>query len=76
MVFPAQFGLEIAAIAYFGDDIAVSMGGEHFEAPQDVGVIELFEDIDFGEEEFFQLLGLEGVELNDLDGNCLVCIEG
>ena len=41
---------------------------------EDVGVAEFFEDIDFGEQQFLQLGGLERIQFDDLDGDCLPCV--
>ena len=41
---------------------------------EDVGVVQFFEDVDFGEEQLLQFLALEAVELDYLDGDGLSCV--
>ena len=42
-----QFTLQIPLIAVLGNDVAVAIAGEDLEASEYIGMIELFEDIDF-----------------------------
>lgn len=63
-----QPGFEIASIAQLCDDIAIPIAGKDLVALEDVGVIELFEDVNLREEELFKLLALQGLEFNDLYG--------
>jgi hypothetical protein len=56
-LFP-QPGLEVALVAEFGDDIAVSVAGEDFIAFEHIGVIELFEYVNLREKQFLQLFAL------------------
>lgn len=58
-LFLSKFRLEIALVAQFCNDVAVSIAGENFVAAQDVGMIKLFEDFDFGKEQFFKFFGFE-----------------
>ena len=41
-------------------------------ALEDVGVVDLFEDVDFRKEKLLQFLAFERVELDDLDGDYLI----
>jgi hypothetical protein len=66
--FLAESGLEVALAAEFGDDVAVAVAGEYLVAFEDVGVVQLFEDVDLGEEEFLEFLALQRLELDYLDG--------
>lgn len=59
-------------VAELSDDVAVAVASEYFVAFQHIGVIQLFQDIDFGEEQFFQLFAFEGFELDYLDGHNLI----
>lgn len=70
----AEFALEVAFVAEFGDDVAVAIAGENLVAAQDVGMVQLLQDINFGEEKFFKLLALEAVEFDDLDGDDFFCM--
>lgn len=72
MVLPAEFGLEISTIADLGDDVAISIWGENFKTSQDVWVVKLLKDINFGEEKFLKFLWLERIEFYDLYGNSFV----
>lgn len=56
-----EFGLQIPAIADLSDDVAVAITTEDFMAFEDIWVVELFQDIDLREKEFFQFGGLEGI---------------
>jgi hypothetical protein len=38
-----ELAFEIALVAEFGDNVAVAVAGEDFEASEDVGVVHLFE---------------------------------
>ena len=42
-----QFTLQIPLVAVLGNDVAVAIAGEDLEASEYIGMIELFEDIDF-----------------------------
>jgi len=70
-LFP-QLRLEVSFVAELSDDVAVAVASEYFVAFQHIGVIQLFQDIDFGEEQFFQLFAFEGFELDYLDGHNLI----
>ncbi len=72
--FGAYFAFQVALVAEFGDDVAIAVAGEDLMAAKHIGVIQFLEDINFGEEEFFEFLALEGVELDDLDGDGLPCM--
>lgn len=48
-LFP-QARLQISLVAELGDYIAVSVAREDFEAPEDIGMVQLFEYIDLWEE--------------------------
>ena len=63
---------QVALVAKLGDDVAVAVAGEDLEAAEDTGMAEFLEDVDFGEKELFQFFALEGLELNNFDGDNLV----
>ncbi len=69
-----DLALKVPLVAELGDDVAIAVAGEDLEALEHVGVAELLEDVDLREEQFLQLLALEGLELDDLDGHDVVCI--
>jgi hypothetical protein len=60
-VFFLQFAFQIAFITDLSDDVAISITCEYLIAFEDVGVIELLEYIDLGEQKFFQFLGFKRV---------------
>jgi hypothetical protein len=41
-----QFRLQITLIAQLGDDIAVPIAGKNLKTSQDIGMVQLFKDID------------------------------
>ena len=54
--FELDFRLEIALIAQLSDDVAVVVASEDFQTFQDVGVVDLLQDLDLGKQQFFQFL--------------------
>ena len=42
----SEFGLKVATIAEFSDDIAISIGSENLEALENIWMIKFFEYID------------------------------
>ena len=68
-------GLQVALVAELGDDVAVAVAGENLQAPQDVGVVQLLQHRDLGVEQLLELLGFEGVQLNDFDGNLFLWVK-
>ena len=69
-----QLTLQISLVAQFGDDVTVSVTCEHFVASQDVGMVELFQDFDFGKKQLLKFFGLQGVQFDNLDGHSFVFI--
>lgn len=47
----SEFGLEIALVTEFGDNVTISIAGEYFETSKDVWMVELFQYVYFGEEQ-------------------------
>jgi hypothetical protein len=47
VVLPSQFTLQIAPVAYFGNDVTVAIGGEYLVTPEYVGMVEFLEYINF-----------------------------
>lgn len=43
--------LEVSLVAKFGYDIAITVAGKHFEAFEDIWVVEFFKNVNLGEEE-------------------------
>jgi hypothetical protein len=56
-LFPQPW-LEVALVAEFSDDIAVSIAGEDFIAFEHIGVIQLFQYVNLREKQFFKLFAL------------------
>jgi hypothetical protein len=72
----AKSRLKVTFSAELGDDIAVAVAGENLEAFEDIGVAQLFEDIDLREEQLLQLFAFERLKLHDLDGDDFICVRG
>jgi hypothetical protein len=53
ILFFLKFAFQIAFVANFGDDVAISIACEYFVTFEDVGVIELLEYINLRKEKFF-----------------------
>jgi hypothetical protein len=63
--------LEVALAAELRDDVAVAVGEEGLVEPDHVGVTHLLQDADLLEDELLEVLGLERVQRDDLDGHGL-----
>ena len=70
-LFVSELGLQVALVAEFSDDVAVAIAGEDLVALEDVGMIQFFKNLNFGEEELLQFPAFEGIELYYFDGNYL-----
>ena len=53
MLFGFEFSLEISFVAELGDNVTVAIAGEDFMTLEDIWMIDLFENIDLREEQFF-----------------------
>ena len=51
----AEGTLKIAPVTQLSYDVAIALGVEHLVALEDVGVVELFQDVDLGEKQLLQL---------------------
>lgn len=61
--------LEVPLVAKLSDNIAISIWEERLIELDDIGVAHLLQDADLLEDELLEVLGLECVERDDLDGH-------
>ena len=66
--FALEEGAQIAISAVVGDDVAVIGCHECVQAPQNVRVLNLLEESDFSEEEFFLVFLSYSVQVDHFDG--------
>ena len=69
-----ELAFQVALIAEFSDDVAIAVTCKDFLAAQHVGVIQFFEDLNLGEEQFLKFFAFETVELDDFDGDDFTCM--
>ena len=72
----SESSFEVTITAEFGDDVAVTVAGEYLEAFEDIRVVKALEYIDFGVEQFLELLALQGLQFDYFDCYDFVWVGG
>ena len=72
----SESGFQVTIAAEFSDDVTVTVAGEYLEAFEDIGMVKALEYIDFGVEQFFELLALQGLQLDYFDCYDFVWVGG
>lgn len=66
---------QIALVAQLRDDVAIAVAHQRLMEAEDVGVVHLLQYAYFFKDQRLQLLGLERVQRNYLNGHCLLCVK-
>lgn len=66
--------VEVSFIAELSDDVAVAFGEESLVEVEDVGVVQGLQYLDLLVDQFLQSFGLEFVQGDDFDGDCVFCV--